>query len=264
RGNNLTVLSLTVYHISNTSPTICNLIAREGESYGTLYGYDFYRDASGKPIVNPKNGYYMVNPTQKSLGNILPDWTGGVQNTLSYKSFSLGFLVDVRKGGKMAAGTISQGWYTGVLAETVANNIRETGAALPGVLQATDDNGTRLFNPDGSPVATGKPNDKTISAKEYWQTNLGSFGAQATRIYDAGFVKLREARLGYRLPDRLLRKSRLKTLQIAVVGRNLWLIHKNIPHIDPDNGISSGNVQGMEAGQIPSTRTLGINLTAQF
>lgn len=258
RGNNLTVYSLAV------NPSICNLVAREGEPFGTLYGYDFYRDAQGRPVVNPKNGYYLINPTQKSLGNIQPDWIGGIQNAFAFKNINLGFLVDVQKGGDMASVTIADGWYSGVLAETVANNIREAGAALPGVLQATDDTGKPLFNPDGSPVISNKPNDITISAQEYWQTNLGQYGAQGARIFGAGYVKFREARLGYRLPDRWLQKGRLKALQIAIVGRNLWLIHKNIPHIDPDNGRSSGNVQGLESGQIPSTRTLGINMTARF
>ncbi|MCK6692704.1 MAG: SusC/RagA family TonB-linked outer membrane protein [Thermoanaerobaculia bacterium] len=258
RGNNL-----TTYYLGGT-PTISYFYAREGEPYGTLFGHDFYRDANNNPVVNPKTGYYLINPALQPLGSIQPDWISGIQNMLSYKNFSLGFLVDVRKGGKMAAGTVGLGRYTGVLAETAANNIRETGAALPGVLQATDDNGNLLFNPDGTPMVTSQPNDIFISAKDYWSKNLSGNFVQSTRIYDASYIKLREARLSYRLPEHWLGKKRVKALHISVVGRNLWLIHKNVPHIDPDNASNSGNIQGLEGGQVPSTRTIGINLSVRF
>src|SRR4030095_8974795 len=100
-----------------------SLNATVGQPFGTLRGSDFFYDsASGRPIVG-SDGYYMVTPTTNNIiGDINPDWTGGVNNTLTYKRFSLGFLIDVRQGGSIFS--IDQ-WYgqgTGLYAMTAGLN----------------------------------------------------------------------------------------------------------------------------------------------
>jgi outer membrane receptor protein involved in Fe transport len=53
--------------------------ARVGEPYGTIQGTD-YVYLNGKR-VNRSNGYYQVSTTSDNIiGNINPDWTGGVFN----------------------------------------------------------------------------------------------------------------------------------------------------------------------------------------
>jgi hypothetical protein len=49
-----------------------------------------------------------------------------------------------------------------------------------------------------------------------------------------------------------------------LVGRNLWIIHKNLPYSDPEENLSSGNLQGVQSGAYPTTRSMGINLKLQF
>jgi hypothetical protein len=81
-------------------------------------------------------------------------------------------------------------------------------------------------------------------------------------VYDAGFVKLRELRLGWNVPDALARGLSGYKVNIALVGRNLWT-HSNAPNIDPETAFSAGNSQGIEFGQLPATRSFGfqINVT---
>ncbi|MGB5263867.1 MAG: SusC/RagA family TonB-linked outer membrane protein, partial [Lutimonas sp.] len=83
-------------------------------------------------------------------------------------------------------------------------------------------------------------------------------------VYDASFVKLREASITYRLDRKLLQNAKISDVAFSLIGRNLWLIHSNVPNIDPDAALGSGNIQGMESGQIPSTRSVGFNVNLKF
>jgi hypothetical protein len=77
-------------------------------------------------------------------------------------------------------------------------------------------------------------------------------------------VKLRELRLGYTLPAAWTNRVGLSTASVALVGRNLWIIHKNVPHIDPETAFNTGNAQGTESLQLPTTRSLGFNVSLNF
>jgi hypothetical protein len=62
----------------------------------------------------------------------------------------------------------------------------------------------------------------------------------------------------------LLANTPISRVNLAIVGRNLWIIHKNMPYYDPEASLSAGNIQGIADGAYPSTRTLGLNLTIGF
>ncbi len=70
------------------------VMAIPGQAYGSLYGYDYLRDPSGN-IVHV-NGL-PVTGDLKILGNYQPDWIGGINNDFSYKGFTGGFLIDMKK-----------------------------------------------------------------------------------------------------------------------------------------------------------------------
>ena len=87
---------------------------------------------------------------------------------------------------------------------------------------------------------------------------------QQQYVYDASYVKLRELSLGYTLPSKLISSTPFSKVTISFVGRNLWIIHKNMPYYDPEYAISAGNIQGVADGAYPSTRTYGFNLSIGF
>ena len=67
------------------------------------------------------------------------------------------------------------------------------------------------------------------------------------------------------MPQKLFRNiSAIKGIDFSVIGRNLWLIHKNLPYSDPEENLSAGNIQGMQSGAYPTTRTIGFNLSVKF
>jgi hypothetical protein len=125
-----------------------------------------------------------------------------------------------------------------------------------------------ITRPDGSKFerATGfAANQTELSARE-WHTSY-TLGRRLIEgvIYDASFVKLREVRLGYTLPNRILRKSSLRDLNLTLVGRNLALWAK-APHIDPETSSNVGGtvIPGVESVALPSTRSWGLNLSFRF
>ncbi|WP_431210687.1 hypothetical protein ACQ86N_32665 [Puia sp. P3] len=57
-------------------------------------------------------------------------------------------------------------------------------------------------------------------------------------IFDAGYVKLRELAITWSVPSAMLSKWHfVKGIDLSLTGRNLWIIHKNLPYADPEQGV---------------------------
>lgn len=229
-----------------------------GQPYGTIRGSDYVYDAaSGKRVVGA-NGFYL-NPggANNVIGNVNPDWIGGINNSLRYKDFSLSWLIDVRKGGDVFSLDMYYGLATGLYPETAGNN------DLGNPVRNSIANGGGIIN-EGV-TADGKENTRRVDIS----TRFGAYGylrnPSSGFVYDASYVKLREAVLTYSLPQKLLNNINfVKGIDLSVVGRNLWLIHKNLPYSDPEETISSGNIQGLQGGAYPTVRSYGFNLRFKF
>lgn len=226
------------YRLVN-APFGISVNAREGQPYGTLVGTDFVYDEQGRKVVKA-NGYYAVSSQVVPLGNVMPDWTGGISNRISYKGIMATALIDGQRGGDLYSISNMFGKYSGMLEETAANNIRELGVIADGVM------------------ADGSPNTVRVPTQNFFQSLYGIKGAH---VYDASFIKLREVTLGYTFPDRIFGNTPFRGVTLSAVGRNLALLYRNIPHVDPEAALSSGNIQGIEGAQLPSVRSVGFNLT---
>lgn len=230
--------------------------AAPGEPYGAIRGTDYIYDDNGNKVVN-SSGYYLKSDTSNEIiGNIQPDWTGGVQNSFTYKNVTFNFLIDVQEGGDIFSLDTWYGYGTGLYDITVGNNDlgnpkRNTladggGIILPGVQE------------DGS-VNT------TRARFDYYANPYGwARDANKGHVYDASFVKLREASLTYAFGDQILDRVPFTKASISFIGRNLWIIHKNLPYSDPEAGLSAGNVQGYQSGAYPAIREVGASLKFNF
>lgn len=225
--------------------------AREGEAYGSLVGTYFQRSPSGEVIY--ENGLPQITPggEKKILGNVTPDWTGGVNLGINYKNFNFGALVDAKMGGQLHSMSTTWGRYAGVLEETLLG--RETGVVGQGVMNV----GT-----DTNPVY--EPNNVSVDAETFNKASYSN-SISETAIFDASFVKLRQIVIGYSIPKKLISKTGLEGLSVSLVGRNLAILYKKVPHIDPETGFSDSNGnQGLEFGQQPTARSIGVNLNFKF
>ena len=230
--------------------------ATVGRAYGSLQGSNFTYNDNGQKVVNAR-GYYVRTASDQVIGDPNPRWRGGITNTLSYKSISLNFLVDIKSGGSVFSLDRYYGLATGLQPETAGNN----DLGNPSRNSLADGGGIIL---DGV-KADGTPNTTRVA-----NTSYGLYGyvrnPNAAFVYDASFVKLREVALTFGLPKAVLAKvSFLKSADLSIIGRNLWIIHKNLPDADPEDFISSGNAgQGYQVGSYPSVRTVGANLRLSF
>jgi len=248
--NELLELADGIENIRYTSLFGVTLEARPGQPLGTFYGYDFLYDDDGNKLVDG-DGYYLSTDEVVPIGDILADFTGGVYTDLAYKNVSFSALVDFQKGGSVHSYSNQWGKYSGTLAETAEDDIRENGVVVEGMVAEQ--------NSDGDWISTGNENTTTIGAQSHFFYNQG-YIIHAADQYDASFVKLREMRLDYNLPESMTSGLPFSNISIGVYGRNLAILHKNVPHIDPEVATSASNVQGFEGGQLPAERTIGFNL----
>jgi len=242
--------------------------ARVGEPYGALQGTDFvFHPESGRRIVK-SNGYYQLSPTSDIvIGNINPDWTGGIHNAVRYKNIRLGFLIDIQQGGDVFSLDQWYGQATGLYPESVyindlGNPVRNSVYNVPmdpSSGQSPTAGGLIL---DGV-LADGSENTKRVEGGDYRVWGYARY-PNSHFVYDASYVKLREVTLTYDLPKSLLDKTFIYGASLSFVGSNLWIIHKNLPYADPEAGQSAGNTQGWQSGVMPTTRNFGFSLNLQF
>ena len=231
------------YSLTN-APFKAQLWAIKGESYGQIRGTDFVYDDNGNKIVGA-DGQYEVSDI-KSLGSIIPDYNMGIRNTFTYKGVTLSALLDIQKGGSFFSTSHMWGHYSGMLEATAANNIRENGLILEGVKR------------DGQGFVK---NDQVTDAMPYFENFY--YGVDKQNVLDASYVKLREVTLSYTFPQKWA--GPFSNVTVSAFGRNLatWGLDKK--GFDPEQAsYGSGNIQGIEGGSLPSTRTFGMNLKLQF
>ncbi len=224
-----------------------DLQAREGQPWGVIYGPVYQRDDNGEIIH--ENGVPLKETEYDVIGNIQPDWRGGITMNVSYKGINLNTTIDGKFGGDIYTMTTTWGRYSGVLEETLLG--RESGLVGDGVM---------WDEASGSYV----PNNVVVSSKTYNQVAYDNSIVESS-VFDASYVKWRQLVISYDLPSKWFEGTPFKKASIGFVGRNLAILYKKVPHIDPETSFSSDNAeQGQEFGQMPSTRSLGFNININF
>lgn len=230
-----------------------NYVAEVGKPVGQLVGSGFTY-LNGQKLITAGGTY--VQSAGVIIGDVNPDWLGGINNVLTYKNLSFNFLIDIKKGGDVYSYDQQNGQQTGIYQNTVSNNQsgvpqRETIANGGGILL------------DGV-KADGTPNNVVAKIDNAGGYDFYGSMPQQQFVYDASYVKLREVGLSYKLPSRFLTKTFMNTVVFALNGSNLWIISKNLPYADPEAGASSGNLQGFQTGVLPSTKEYSFSMKVQF
>jgi hypothetical protein len=231
-------------HGSNVS-----IEARVGGRMGDLYGRGFQRTPEGQIIYSSNGLPAPLDPVAKKWGNAFADWKAGLMNEFNIGNFRINILLDGQKGGDIYSQTNHKN-----------NTLGKTKVTLPGRENGIVGEGV-VFN-----AGTGKyePNTRSVPASSYYDNIYGISNAEMN-IFDASFLKLREARVEFNLPKTLLSKIGIRQTSVAVYGRDLFNI-TSFPGFDPEGGnLNSGTLTpGVELTQFPSTRNMGVNLTFKF
>ena len=211
--------------------------AREGSALGAIVGTGYLRDASGELLL--RNGHPLPDSITgpRVLATSAANWTGGISSGVRVWGIDLSVLFDVRRGGKIFSASNRAGAYAGNLTETSFRP--DTGLLISGL-----------------DVATAKANAVHVTTEDYYHA-LGAIGERW--LYDASFVKLREARATIDLPLHAL-GLHAQRARVSVVGRNL-AIWTDAPNIDPESVLNNAVFRGAELGQLPTTRSVGVQFT---
>ena len=229
RGASSVALGPSIYGLS--------VEARPGYALGALVGTGYKRDPATHALLL-EAGHPIPDSKARVLGVMAPDWTGGLSTTVHRGIFELSALVDGHMGGKVFSTTNLRGITSGSFAETAFRP--DSGLLIAGI-----------------DAATGKANAQRVSAEDYYHA-LGAI--QEAWVYDGSFVKLRDLRLTLAFPLRSWPVLTAQSLRASLIGRNLAMWAK-APNIDPETALSTTTLQGVEMGQLPTVRSIGVQLS---
>jgi len=142
------------------------------------------------------------------IGDVNPDLSFGISNTIRWKSFAVYALFNGEKGGDIY--NFTKQWMT-------------------------QDERTAMQDQGSRPVADRRPSG-------FYQQLYNALNANDVYVEDGSYVKLRELSVSYTFSQRLLEKAQVSRLikgaKFALIGRNLktWT---NYSGFDPE--VSSGN-----------------------
>lgn len=212
--------------------------AQPGMPLGVLMGRRYLRDASTNALIL-RNGLPLPDTVAgaQALGSAQPDWIFGLRSTLRYRWVSVSAIADGHMGGEIFSGTNLWGSYAGTLATTAFRP--DSGLLISGV-----------------DATTHSVNTKHVTAQDYFHA-LGAI--QEPWVYSASYFKLRELRVSLTLPAPY-GMAPFSSVTASLVGRNLYTSSK-APNIDPQSVFSPYQLPGVEMGQLPATRSLGLQLT---
>lgn len=228
------------------------IYATVGRPFGDIVGLDTKRAPDGQYVVAP-NGRYATESETSILGNIQPDWIGGLNNTISFKGFKLNVLLDFVQGGDLFSNTKHEMTSRGTGKWTEFGR----GRALPGVVE--------VFDTDGTTVVGYEPNTNVVTGQDYWLRRARGQGNWF--VLDASYVALREVMLSYRLQSSLLNKTPFTSAIFTLVGRNLMYIEEHMEDmgISPESAPNTNSTySGVEMFSMPTTRTFGLNVKLSF
>lgn len=241
---------------------------RVGEEWGTLIGRGYANGPNGEILFKAASGgrYFYSRKTNKNLGHVLPDFTGGVTSNMSYKAFDFSLGFDFQKGGRYYSRTERYMDHSGLSAKTAGLNDKGNpkrdpvasggGVHIVGLLETGLDS-------NGDPISDGTVVDAYVEAVDLY--NLGNLGnIYENNLHDASYIKLRSIKLNYNFDPELVSKLKLSGASIGLFANNVWLIDADMNWADPSEMERRGGINWAEAGQLPQTRSMGVNLKLTF
>ena len=254
---------LVIYFNGTAAPANGNEFLGElrytvGLPMNQLYTRTYRRNAKGEIVVNNSgrllesqggpvgNGFYPV-------GSSIPKYTGGWNNTLTFKNLSLNVFIDYKFGGTVLTSTLLNMTRQGHSKLSLEG--REGGLTFPAVYESS-----------------GLPNTTKIMAagnglQTFW-TDYRNLQIGDPFTFKSDFIKLRNITLTYNF-SKLLKDvaflNFVKGLSLSASCRNAAIIHKDLPGLDPEAIQSSGDIRaGYENSSLPTTRNYNFTLNVKF
>ncbi len=232
----------------------------EGLAMNQLYTRTYLRNDAGEIIVNEDGRLLATNSSTPGaentngylpVGSSIPKFTGGWSNSFAYKNFSLGVHIDYKFGGK-------------VMSATHLNMLRQGHSKLSLEGRREGENG--LVFP--AVYADGSPNTSVVTNLQGFYADYRNLQIGDPFVFKSDFVKLRNISLSYNFTNALEKVpafSFIKGLTLTASCRNVAILYKDLPGLDPEAVQSSGDFRaGYENSALPTTRNYNVSLNVRF
>ncbi|PTS97231.1 SusC/RagA family protein [Pedobacter sp. HMWF019] len=194
--------------------------AAEAAKYGQKPGDIRVRDLNNDGKIDATND-------RKIIGTNRPSWSGGLENTFTYKAWDLNVYLFARMG---------QTIYADFLRRYDPQGIENAGTVI------------NYWTPENPSNDYPRPNKNTSLAATLYSSTLG--------YVDGSFIRLRNVTLGYTIPKLKLEKTFIKSVRIYATARNPFTYTKSslLKQYDPERG-------GSENAPMTKLYTFGLNAT---
>ena len=219
-----------------------------------IAGWGYLRNNNGDILVSPSTGLPLSNASFLPIGDRNPDFTMGLQNSFSYKNWTLSALLDIRKGGDIFNGNELFMFRSGLSKRVLDRNTPYT---FKGVLRDGREN-------------SDNPTANTIQITPQFRSDFYSAFAEESFIErDINWVRMRDLRLAYTFTTSQLSKQKVfRSGSVFVSGNELFLI-TNYTGADPDVSATSAGTLGIGArgfdyGTLALPRTFSVGMNFSF
>jgi TonB-linked outer membrane protein, SusC/RagA family len=233
------------------------LMANVNEAFGSLVGNGYVRDsATGKIMLDASN--MPMWETNHNFGSVLPKYTGGWQNTITWKNFDLGATIDFQSGGQFFSWTKMLAVKSGQAAETAAMNDKGKNIRDP----LDEGGGVKVT---GISAASKQEVTVYVNARNYYRNTLGN-KIYEEWLFDASYIRMREIRLGYTFSKLNIAKLPVRSINLAYIARNPFMIWQKAPKgLNPaELATGASSLNWLETGQLATVRSFGLNLNVSF
>ena len=203
--------------IGDTSSGI-SAYAQVGYPLGVWRGTDFQRTSDGALVIG-MNGFPILDPQTRAIGNPEPDWTAGLSAQLTAGHAAVRVLVDHQQGGQVLNMTRASLYFYGTHADTELRGQTRTF-------------GTDIMPGPVSGPGAGKP---VVIGESWFSTSL----ATSRFVEDATHTRLRVVSVQYSIVGNWLRKvAGTRELEVSVAGRNpmLWAGYSGLDPVTSNSG----------------------------
>jgi hypothetical protein len=223
-----------------------------------LYTRTYARNENGDIILTDK-GRLQASTNYIAVGSSIPKFTGGWNNTFTYKRLTLGVFIDYKLGGTVLSATnlnLTRQGFSKLSLE--GRREGENGLVFPGVYDA---------NPDPA-VTDWQPNTTAVTDLQAFYGDYRNLQIGDPFVFKSDFVKLRTISISYDVTNELNRVKFLgfvKGLVLTASCRNVAILYKDIINLDPEAIQSSGDMRaGYENASLPTTRNFMFSINAKF
>jgi len=267
--------------LSNSWSDQTDYLLQVGSSVGQMYGYksnglyqvdefnynptnNTYTLKSGIPVdvgfdakpgflkLVDLNGDGVINPLDRTvIGNGIPNFIGGFNNTFSYKGIDLSIFINWAVGGDVYNANKMQ-------------MSRNQSAYINGLGYLKD----RWTTVDGSGNSLSTPLVLDAANKGRTIPKFDGYGP-SPRFYDefvekASFLRINNVSLGYTLPRNWVSKVKLSNVRAYITGYNLY-VFDNYSGYDPEvsTNKTGGLTPGVDFGGYPRSKyfVAGLNIS---